>query len=158
MLLMLIVSSGAFALFWYADADRRMRRTGRSVAPRSLLWLSLGIFAAALASRAIQVLIDPASFQKAPLPMLAVISLLHLLWAASMLRLLKREFPEQGWRQWPSWLFGPFYFQSKMQRLAISHRSGNTSAAITTAGAAADLPLNSLHSAEEGSEPRSEGV
>jgi len=158
MLVMLILSSGAFALFWYADADRRMRRTGRSIAPRSLLWLSLGIFAAALASRGIQVLIDPASFQEAPLPMLAVIPLLHLLWAVLMLRLLQREFPEQGWRHWPSWIFGPLYFQSKMQRLSIPHRSEMMSAATLPLAAEPVLSLNSLHPAEEGNEPRSEGV
>ncbi|HYX35545.1 MAG TPA: DUF3857 domain-containing protein [Oligoflexus sp.] len=158
MTIMLILSSGAFALFWYADADRRMRRTGRSIAPRSLMWLSLGIFAAALASRGIQVLIDPSTFQEAPWPLLAVIPILHLLWAVFMLRLLTREFPEQGWRQWPSWIFGPLYFQSKMQHLAVPLRPETAAPLIEPLSTDPMLSSSRLHPAEEGHEPRSEGV
>ncbi|HET9238207.1 MAG TPA: DUF3857 domain-containing protein [Oligoflexus sp.] len=158
MFVMLILSSGAFALFWYADADRRMRKTGRSIAPRSLLWLSLGIFAAALTSRGIQVIMDPASFQEAPLPMLAVIPVLHLLWAALMLRLLKQEFPELGWHSWASWIFGPLYFQSKMQRLPIPHSDAALVPAPENPATEPLLVISSLHPAEEGHEPRSEGV
>jgi hypothetical protein len=158
MLVMLVLSSGAFALFWYADADRRMRRTGRSIAPRSLMWLSLGIFAAALATRGIQVLIDPSSLQEAPLPMLAVIPVLHLLWAVLMLRLLKQDFPELGWRPVPSWILGPLYFQSKMQRLPLPHRDEWEATAMEPQTTEPLLVISSLHPAEEGHEPRSEGV
>jgi hypothetical protein len=158
MLVMLILSSGAFALFWYADADRRMRKTGRNIAPRSLLWLSLGIFSAALATRGIQVIMDPSSFQEIPLPILAVIPVLHLLWAILMLRLLKQEFPELDWRSLPSWIFGPLYFQSKMQRLPIPHRDEVEAPAAEAHGAEPLLVISSLHPAEEGHEPRSEGV
>ncbi len=158
MLVMLILSSGAFALFWYADADRRMRRTGRAIAPRSLMWLSLGIFAAALASRGIQVIIDPSSFQEAPWPMLAVIPVLHLLWAHLMLRLLQKDFSAFEWKPWLSWVFGPLYFQSKMQRLPISHRDEVETSAIEPRAMEPVLINSSLHPAEEGHEPRSEGV
>jgi hypothetical protein len=157
MLVMLILSSGAFALFWYADADRRMRRTGRRVASRSLLWLSLGIFAAALAARGIQLMMDPSSFQEAPLPMLAVVPVLHLLWAFLMLRLLRQEFSGIDWRSLPSLIFGPLYFQSKMQRLPIPHRD-EEKAAILEPQSEPLLVITSLHPAEEGHEPRSEGV
>jgi hypothetical protein len=158
MLVMLILSSGAFALFWYADADRRMRRTGRRVASRSLMWLSLGIFAAALAARGIQVMMEPSSFQEVPLPMLAVVPVLHLLWAFLMLRLLRLEFSEVDWRSLPSLIFGPLYFQSKMQRLSIPHRDEETNADLEPQATEPLLVISSLHPAEEGHEPRSGGV
>jgi hypothetical protein len=161
MLLMLVLSSGAFALFWYADADRRMRKTGRSMASRSLMWLSLGIFAAALATRGIQVLVEPASFQEVSAPLLGIICVLHLLWAILMLRLLRREFPEFNWHPVPSLIFGPLYFQSRMQRLPVPSRQEDKARDAMEPEAPTAEPLllaSELHPAEEGHEPRSEGV
>ncbi|WP_141732045.1 DUF3857 domain-containing protein [Oligoflexus tunisiensis] len=161
MLLMLVLSSGAFALFWYADADRRMRKTGRSMASRSLMWLSLGIFAAALATRGIQVLVEPSTFQEVSPLLPGIIVLLHLLWAVLMLRLLRREFPESGWQPLPSLILGPLYFQSKMQRLPIPPRQEGPVVAVREPEPQTAEPLllqSDLHPAEEGNEPRSEGV
>jgi hypothetical protein len=75
-----------------------------------------------------------------------------------MQRLLKQEFPELGLRSWASWIFGPLYFQSKMQRLPIPHRDDVTVSAAETLVAEPLLVISSLHPAEEGHEPRSEGV
>jgi|GEM_PF-6560187 len=161
MLTLLILSSGAFALFWYADTDRRLRKSGRQVLPKTFMWLSLAIFSAALASRGIQLLIDPQSFQKIPLPLVAVIAVLHLFWAVATLRWLRRDFPEKSWHTWSCLIFGPLYFQSELQKLLIPPHSESAALASQNAGEMQDITLNqskSLHPTEEGEEPRSDEI
>lgn len=156
MLVMLILSSGAFALFWYADADRRMRQVGRRLLPTAGLWLSIGIFAAALASRGIQILIEPGSFQKVPWPMLAAVILLHGLWAFVTLRLLNRDFPQLQLNRLAAYLLGPLYFQAHMQNLQLDPPAPDVVPEVPRLDAPApllDSPQVIMHPTEEGDEP-----
>ncbi len=160
MLLLLIFSSGAFALFWYVDADRRLNKIGHRILPQAVKWLSVAIFAAILTTRGIQLMMDPDSLKQIPPVMLGTVPLLHLMWSVATLRLLGKEFQALALKTFPAVILGPLYFQLRLQNLTMADGKPARISSDPSPQEFSESSLLStgLHRAEEGEEPRTDDM